>query len=234
MLFSILYSGDLTAKEAVLTFLITTVVFIFSLAVHEFAHGLVAYKMGDNTPKLAGRLTVNPLKHLSTSGFLMFIVIGVGWAKPMPTNPLNYKKFRTGQRWVSVAGIIANFILGLASAVLFAGLFAIIGGDVIFAHEALEYLFMFLEYMMLINSCLVLFNIIPLFPLDGFNFVNTFFKKQDNKYAKFNYNYGTTLLYGIIIFSLFLELFTGIDIFSLYLTLIHRWVFMPLALLGVA
>ena len=233
MLFSILNTPGLSATQAVMLFLIITVVFLFSLAMHEFAHGFVAYKMGDDTPKLAGRLTANPFRHLSGSGFLMFILIGVGWAKPMPVNPLNFKRFRAGQRLVSIAGVLANLILGLISAVLYAVLFAIIGAETILAHTALGYLFDFLAYMMLINSFLFMFNIIPLFPLDGYNFVVSFVKKPNNKFINFNAKYGMITLYGIIIATIFIDLFTGVDILSYYLSVLYDWVFWPIALLGV-
>lgn len=233
MLFTILYSGDMTAKEAVMHFIITTIVFILSLALHELAHGYTAYKMGDDTPKKAGRLSLNPFNHLSTSGFLMFIIIGVGWAKPMPTNPLNYKKYRKGQRLVSLAGVCANFVLGLISAIILAILFACLGVELMITNTALYWLFVFLNYLMLINGFLFMFNIIPLFPLDGFNFIVSFIKKPENKYLKFNFTYGTMLLYGIIIFSLVLELFIGFNIFDFFLSLVYDWVFLPIVSLGV-
>lgn len=233
MLFTILYNGDMSAKEAVVHFIITTIVFILSLALHELAHGFAAYKMGDDTPKKAGRLSLNPFNHLSTSGFLMFIIIGVGWAKPMPTNPLKYKKYRKGQRLVSIAGVCVNFLLGLISAVILAILFACLGLELVLTNTALYWLYVFLSYMMLVNSCLFMFNMIPLFPLDGFNFVVSFIKKPESKYLKFNFAYGIMLLYGIIIFSLVLELFIGINIFDWLLRLIYDWVFLPIAGLGV-
>ena len=91
-------------------FLISVVVFFISLAMHEFAHGFVAYKMGDPTPKMAGRVTLNPFKHLDLMGFLFFIFFGFGWAKPMPVNPLNFKKYKKGVRLVSIAGVLTNFL----------------------------------------------------------------------------------------------------------------------------
>ena len=95
MLYYILFNDYYTPREAVIVFLITIFVYLISLTLHEFAHSLTAYRMGDPTPKLMGRLTLNPFKHLSLGGFLMFVLLGIGWAKPVPifsirTNRGNY------------------------------------------------------------------------------------------------------------------------------------------------
>ena len=127
MLYYILFNDGLTAEQAVIHFLITIFVFMFSLTIHEFAHALAAVKMGDLTPKLAGRLTVNPIKHLNFSGFLFFILLGVGWAKPVPINAYNFKKYKKGVRIVSIAGVLTNFLLGLLCAGIFAILYATVG-----------------------------------------------------------------------------------------------------------
>ena len=96
MLYYILFNSELTANEAVTHFLITIFVYMISLSIHEFAHAYSAFKMGDPTAKMAGRMSLNPFKHLDLMGFLMFLFLGVGWAKPVPTNPLNYKKYKKG------------------------------------------------------------------------------------------------------------------------------------------
>ena len=119
MLYYILFNQDLTAEEAVIHFLITIFVYLISLTIHEFAHAFSAFKCGDPTAKLAGRMTLNPFKHLDMMGFLMFIFLGVGWAKPVPINPINFKKYKKGTRIVSLAGVTANLILGLISSIAF-------------------------------------------------------------------------------------------------------------------
>ena len=90
MLYYVLFGTDLSPQDAVVYFLFGILVFFVSLTLRELARGAVALKLGDNTPKLAGRMTLNPAKHLDTAGFLSFVLIGVGWAKPMPINPLNF------------------------------------------------------------------------------------------------------------------------------------------------
>ena len=108
MLYQFLFSDGMTGEEAVARFLISIFVFFISLTAHELAHGFAAYKMGDLTAKIDGRRSLNPIKHLDMSGFLAFMIIGVGWAKPVPVNPLNFKKYKTGMRWVSISGILAK------------------------------------------------------------------------------------------------------------------------------
>lgn len=227
MLYQFLFSNGLTAKEAVIIFLISIFVFFISLTVHELAHGFVAYKMGDLTAKVDGRLTLNPIKHLDLGGFLAFLLMGVGWAKPVPVNPLNFKKYKTGMRWVSIAGILANILLGLLCAIIYAILLATVG----FANTAMSYVGLILLYFMQVNGMLALFNLLPFVPLDGFNFISTFLK-PDNKFVRWNERKGVTIIFAIIFGSLLIEILTGIDIFGTYLNLMYRFIYMPIALLG--
>ena len=228
MLYYILFQNNLTASEAVIHFLITIFVYMFSLAIHEFAHAFSAFKMGDPTAKLAGRMSLNPFKHLDFMGFLMFLFLGVGWAKPVPINPLNFKKYKKGTRIVSSSGVIANFSLGLISAITMAILLATVGvGGV-----AMGYVYNVLMYFMLVNSFLVMFNVLPIPPMDGYNFIASFMKTE-NKFLKFTMRNGFKVLIGILILGLFTDLFFGFDIFTIYLSVLNDWVFMPITWLGV-
>jgi len=144
------------------TALIGAPIIIFSLTVHEYFHAWTALRFGDTTARDMGRLTLNPLKHLDLMGTLMMVItqFRFGWAKPVPVNPLNLRNRRVAQLWVSAAGPISN--IGLA----------IIAGTVFRMVQAtgLELAPMqsqFLRFAVTINLILAVFNLIPLFPLDG-------------------------------------------------------------------
>jgi len=228
LLYYILFNSTLTASESVIHFLITIAVYMISLSIHEVAHAYSAFKMGDPTAKLAGRMTLNPFKHLDTMGFLMFIFLGVGWAKPVPINPINFKKYKKGTRVVSGAGVLANFMLGLLSAVTMAILMATVGvGSV-----AMGYVYTILLYFMLVNSFLVMFNILPIPPMDGYNFI-TSFMKGENGFIKFMLKNGFKLLIGFLVLGLITDLLFGFDIVTVYLSVLNDWLFVPITLLGV-
>ncbi len=229
MIYSILFSENLTAKDAVICFLITIFVYMISLTIHEFSHAFVAYKMGDPTAKEAGRLTLNPIKHFNLLGFVFFVFLGIGWANPVPVNPLNYKKFKKGTRLVSIAGIISNFLMGLIAAVIHAILMATVG---LSGGVAMDYVYMVLTYSMLINSFLAMFNFLPIPPLDGFAFIESF-AKPNNKYIKFANRNGFRILIGVLFVGMLTDLFFGFDIFEMYLSLLNNFVYFPIAWLGV-
>ena len=229
LLYYILFSENLTANEAVMHFLITVFIYMIAVTIHEFAHAFVAYKMGDSTAKNAGRLTLNPLKHVNLTGFLFFIFIGVGWANPVPVNPLNYRKFKKGTRWVAVSGILANFLMGLFSAIIYAILLATVGTA---GGAAMEIVYSVLIYSMLINSFLAMFNFLSIPPLDGFDFVASFMKTE-NKFIKFMVRNGLRLLIGLLLLGMITDLLFGFDVFTLYLSLINDFIYVPICLLGV-
>ena len=228
MLYYILFNQDLTAEEAVIHFLITIAVFMISLTIHEFAHAFSAYACGDKTAKLAGRMTLNPIKHLSLSGFIFFMLLGVGWAKPVPINPLNFKKYKKGTRIVSISGVLANVLLGLICATVCAILLATVGvGGV-----AMGYVYTILFYFMMVNSFLALFNFLPIPPLDGYNFIASFMKAE-NKFIKFMQRNGSRIILSIILISLLTDILFGFDILTYYLSLLYDWVYLPISFIGI-
>ena len=184
----------------VLIFLIPALV--LSLCIHEFSHGIVAYYCGDDTAARYGRLTLNPLKHLDPVGSIMLLLVGFGYAKPVPVNPMNLKNPRIDMIKVAAAGPISNFILSFLGVLFF---------TILSKFGLLENSYkIFFTYFIMINTYLGLFNLIPIYPLDGGQIFGNFIAKYDrNIFTKLN-EYGPKILLGVIIFSIF----TNIPILS--------------------
>lgn len=221
-----LFFSNLSILEVLLQLLILIITFVFSLSLRCWAQAFSAYKMGDATAKLSGRLTLNPFKHFDLIGFLFFIIVGVGWSKNVPINPTNFKDYRKGIRWVALSGILANFILGLVAMFVYLILFKTVGCT----NEYMNYVYICLSTIMQLNGCLVMFNLLPIYPLDGFNFVSTYLTGQ-NRYVQFNIKYGIKILYFILIFSLCCNFLFGVDLFAIYIDLLYNYIYLPIALL---
>jgi Zn-dependent protease len=151
--------------------------FILAIVFHEWAHGFVALKFGDNTAEMQGRLTFNPAAHYDLVGTIIFPLIGAmlggvmfGWAKPVPVDPRRFHNMRWGIFWVSFAGPLANIILAIFSAIFFAILITRIPNTTFFYTE----LALMAKQSILINIVLAVFNLIPFPPLDGSKMVSTF------------------------------------------------------------
>ena len=149
-------------------FAISIIILLFSVIMHEVMHGVVALKFGDHTAERAGRLTLNPIPHIDLFGTILLPALLIftgspilfGWAKPVPVNPLNFSSLRKGELFVSAAGILANFSLAIAAALIYHFLnalpqtFPAIVGSL-------------LRFTVLINLVLGIFNLFPIPPLDG-------------------------------------------------------------------
>ena len=177
---------------------IVAVIFIF--APHEFAHAFVAYKCGDATAKMEGRLSLNPLKHLDPAGFLLCALTGFGWAKPVPINPMNFRKYRSGLFLTAIAGVAVNYIIAFLAYPLFLVVF-------LYAHPATEvayYATMFgylsFGYIFLYGLSVVVFNLLPLNPLDGFRVVESL-TREINPVRRFLKNYGKYILIALVLES---------------------------------
>jgi Zn-dependent protease len=131
-----------------------------ALPFHEFAHALAAYRLGDGTAKLFGRLTLNPLAHVDPMGAILIVLVGFGWAKPTPVNPLNLRGGRQGEAIVAFAGPASNLVLAVAAAI---PLRYAIATDL----QLPDLLFGMLQFFIQINLVLMVFNLLPIPPLDG-------------------------------------------------------------------
>jgi Zn-dependent protease len=136
---------------------------LFALTVHELAHGWVAFRLGDPTAKLAGRLTMNPLKHLDPLGVLAFVIMKIGWAKPVPVDPRYFRNPQKDMLLVALAGPGSNVLLAIASALLARVLVSV----PVLPLFVLQPLVGMLVASVWINIMLAVFNIIPIPPLDG-------------------------------------------------------------------
>lgn len=178
------------------------IVLIFSVIIHELAHGWVAYSLGDPTAKYEGRLTLNPLKHLDMFGSiilpLLLFVSGspflFGWAKPVPINPYNFKDQKYGDIKVSFAGPASNLLL----AIFFGLILRFIPGEIISANQGIE---IALSYIVYINIWLAIFNLIPIPPLDGSWILFSFLPDRFNSFKNFLKQYGIVILVLLIIFG---------------------------------
>ena len=143
---------------------VLSVVFVILciLPLHEFAHGWVAYKLGDPTAKLNGRLTLNPIPHIDWVGLFLLLAVGVGWAKPVPVDPRNFKDPRKGMAITALAGPASNFLLALLSLAVGSLLIRLWPTS-----RLVAYLLLFLCQLSVLNVGLGLFNLIPVPPLDG-------------------------------------------------------------------
>jgi Zn-dependent protease len=185
-------------------FLMITIALIISLTFHEFGHAATAKLFGDDTAQKLGRLTLNPVAHIDPMGLLMVMVIGFGYAKPVPTDP---RKFTS--RWasllVSAAGPGMNLLVACVSINLY--LFGMNAGWELFAGDGPKIFFTFLT---LINLILMVFNLIPLGPLDG-HYIMPYLlpARAAQKYLYYNARYGSHLFLGLVVLSLL-----GVPIFT--------------------
>lgn len=175
-----------------------TVIILFSLTVHEYSHGRVAYFLGDKTAQRMGRLTFNPIKHLDPLGVICFYFLGFGWARPVPVDWRNFQNPHRDMMYVAVAGPVSNLILAL----IFGFLVRVV------SPEQNIFLFVMLCYALYINVALAVFNMLPVFPLDGASVLKGLVPPQvAAKLSQFD-RYSGFVLLGVFLLDYFAQ--TGI------------------------
>lgn len=160
------------------------VILFLTLPVHELAHGLVAYWCGDDTAKWHGRLSLNPFHHLDLWGTLMILTVGIGYAKPVPINPRKFRKYKRDTILVSLAGPLSNFLMALVAMLLLR-----ICGYLVVDPIPFEIIYFVLSIIISVNISLMVFNLLPIPPLDGSRLWSTllpgrwaFFIEQNSRY----------------------------------------------------
>lgn len=198
------------------------IVLLTAFSVHEFAHAWTADYFGDETPRFNGRLTLNPMAHLDPMGSLMLIIAGFGWAKPVPVNPYALRRrSESALMWVSLAGPLSNFLLAILGAIPFRlGLFSV--ADVyIPTGGMLPSLPLFLYHWITINLVLMLFNLIPLAPLDGEKIADYFFPPSWSDFLSRIRPYGPMIILLLFVGGSYL----GFDILGMILGPPLRFIF---------
>ena len=216
------------ALLCIVAYLISMIVAIIG---HELSHGYVALWNGDKTAQFMGRLSPNPVKHFDLIGLGLMLLVGFGWAKPVPIDPRNFKKYKKGMVLTALAGVTYNFILAIISSLCLAILVKITGGN-INVNSGWSYIVLFLYYLFQLsvafNVALMVFNLLPIYPLDGFRVVETL-TKPDNKYVNFMYKHGAQVMLVFLLICLVLGNFIPqLNILSNIINLVKKcldWVF---------
>lgn len=173
---------------------------IIGLSFHEFAHGAMSYALGDPTPKLQGRLTINPASHIDPFGFIALLLAGFGWGVPVQIDPRYYKHRRRDEFLVSIAGVVMNFLVAIVFSLIIKVIFIIQPTWLI--GEVGNIVLDIFHYIILINLVLMIFNLLPVPPLDGFGIVTQIFNLEKYSWYYKVYDKGFLILLLLIFLNI--------------------------------
>ncbi len=211
--------------ETILYYVCIFIALMVVLPFHEFAHAYAAVKNGDLTPKLYGRYTLNPFAHFDVYGLVCFVFAGFGWAKPVPVNPYNYKNFKKGCFWVSIAGVAMNLLIAFAVFPLHILCYTYVPSFGYFTYVLVNSLY----FIFNLSIAFFVFNLLPLYPLDGFRVVEVLCNGRGKIYEILR-KYGTYILLGLFGLSILSDI-TGvvyIDILGFVLRRLTDYVSYPI------
>ncbi|AWB45421.1 site-2 protease family protein [Paenibacillus sp. CAA11] len=206
-------------------------VLVISFTVHEFAHAYSASKFGDPTAKMLGRVTLNPVPHIDIFGMLMLLILGFGWAKPVPVNRDNFSKPRLMGIIVSLVGPLSNLVIGFIAAMIYFSLdyYHII--DLTSQDKLNQAIYIFLNYLISINITLFFFNLLPLPPLDGYRIVEDLVPRNFRSYLQ-EYEKWSVLIFLLLVFIDPLRRITLDPLFSLMTPIVDGFRNIFLAIVG--
>ena len=222
----------MTPEELIPRLVIYMVVLLLAISAHEAAHAWMSYKFGDDTARLLGRITLNPVAHTDPIGTLLIPIAGfifgamgggrvplVGWGKPTPVNPLRWRNKDVANIMVSLAGILANLLIAIIAFAIFKAL--LMSGTInLMSDSTLEPVVLFLDNLLIMNVSLAVFNLLPFPPLDGSKVLSTFLPASMQPMLDFLEQYGYWLLVLLIYMGFFKVIITPILEFVYYLLLL--------------
>ena len=217
----------LTNPTQLLYLLLTIPGVLIAITFHEFAHAFAADRLGDDTPRMEGRLSLNPLTHLDPIGSIMLLFAGFGWGKPVHVNPRNYNRTMSMDKAdaiVSIAGPIMNFILAIILTLIFWAIYKFVGTATIDSSNVYSILMLILQFAITINVGLGVFNLIPLPPLDGSKVIKPFLPYNAKMW--FENNEATFEIIFVVLWI--------VGILSTIVSPIIQWVYSGIMNLGIA